>query len=87
MTKFANKYFGQVGEILGNAELDMYRILKRQEQKSIHLQHAGCSYDIEIGRSRETNQMKAVFVNGTPALRCNVHEVLNALEALEEYYE
>ena len=88
MVTIANKYFGELGTLIGNVEVSIYKILKNQDLKRTAVTGArGDVYNIKLGPSKETHQGMAVFVNGTPAMRCNVHELLDALEGLEkEYY-
>jgi len=84
MAKFANMYNGYLGNLLGDVEIAMYKEMRSRNINSINLDWHGITYEIKIAPSPDTNQIKAVFVDGIPVLRSNIHHVLGALEALED---
>lgn len=87
MTKFANMYLGQLGQLIGDVEIAMYKIMHAANVNCVSIEKDDVKYDIKIGPSIETNQVRAVFIDGIPVLKTNVHNALAALEALEETYD
>ena len=85
MSNFANKLFETLGNLLGDVELSMFKVMHNLGVREIIVWNKDQSYVVKTGPSPETNQVRAVFVNGTPVLQSNVHDALNALEALENY--
>jgi hypothetical protein len=77
-------YLGQLGDLLGNAEVTMYKHMKSSGLKSTTVEKNGIKYTLRIGPSPDTNQVMAVFIDELPVLRSNIHHVLSALEALED---
>ena len=84
MSSLANYYLGQLGSLLGDVELAMYKHMRSKDIKYTRVNRNGISYDIKTGPSKETGQVRAVFVDDKPVLRSNIHHVLAAFEALEE---
>lgn len=83
MANIANILLGQLGKLLGDAEVSLYKLLKKSGKDNITVDE----YTIRIGHSESTNQIKAVFVNEVPVLKADINIVLNALEALENSLE
>lgn len=84
MSSLANYYLGQLGSLLGDVELAMYKHMRSKDINYIRVNKNGISYDIKIGPSEETSQVRAVFVDDKPVLMSNIHHVLCAFEAMEE---
>lgn len=84
MSSLANYYLGQLGSLLGDVELAMYKHMRSRNITYTRVNRNGISYDIKIEPSKETGQERAVFVDDKPVLRSNIHHVLAAFEALEE---
>jgi hypothetical protein len=84
MSSLANYYLGQLGSLLGDVELAMYKHLRSRNITYTRVNRNGITYDIKTGPSKETGQERAVFVDDKPVLRSNIHHVLAAFEALEE---
>ena len=84
MSSLANYYLGQLGSLLGDVELAMYKHMRSKDIKYTRVNRNGISYDIKIEPSKETGQERAVFVDDMPVLRSNIHHVLAAFEAMED---
>lgn len=84
MSSLANYYLGQLGSLLGDVELAMYKHMRSKDIKYTRVNRNGISYDIKTGPSKETGQVLAVFVDDKPVLRSNIHHVLAAFEAMED---
>ena len=84
MAKYAHMYLGMLGDLLGNAETEMYKQMTSSGLKSTTVEKDGHKYTLRIGPSPDTGQPMAVFIDEVPALRKDIHHVLAALEALEE---
>lgn len=87
MAKFANMYLGQLGQLISDVEIAMYKIMHAANVNCVCIEKDDVKYNIKMGPSPETNQVRAVFINGIPVLKTNVHHALAALESLEENYE
>lgn len=84
MSSLANYYLGQLGSLLGDVELAMYKHMRSKDINYIRVNKNGISYVIKIGPSKETGQLRAVFINDKPILMSDIHHVLAAFEAMEE---
>jgi len=84
MSSLANYYLGQLGSLLGDVELAMYKHMRSKDINYIRVNKNGISYVIKIGPSEETGQERAVIINDKPVLMSDIHHVLCAFEAMEE---
>lgn len=82
----ANSILGRIGELLGDAELEMYRLMKSHRMRTMDIDSGSTTYHFNIGPCKETGQHMAVYVNGTPVLKMNINDAAAALEALENLW-
>ena len=79
MITFARTYFGRIGEIQGDAEVKMYKLLKSHfNGKEVPTENGVVS----MGMS-ETG-MREVLVDGVPVLRLSVEFTVDTLDKLEK---
>lgn len=84
MVKFAHLDLGRLGELIGDVEVHLYKVMKERGLKDTMVKNAkGAEVHLRIGPSPDTNQGLAVFVDEVPAAKCNVHVLVDALESLE----
>ena len=84
MSNFAHIDLGRLGELIGDVEVHLYKAMKERNLKETTVTNrSGVKINIKIGASPDTNQLMAVFVQDLPAVKSNVHVLLDALESLE----
>ena len=84
MSNFAHIDLGRLGELIGDVEVHLYKAMKERNLKETTVTNRdGVDITIRVAPSPDTNQAKAVFVQNVPAVKCNVHVLIDALESLE----
>ena len=79
MSKTARQFLGELGTMKGDVEVAIFKRLRDRGVTSTE-----CNGTlIEVKSSAETNQVRAVFIDGTPAMRCHVERLVDVLEDLE----
>ena len=78
MITFARTYLGQIGEIQGDAEVKMYKLLKTHfGGREVRTENGVVS----MGTSE--SGVRQVLIDGTPVLRCAVEFTIDTLDKLE----
>ena len=84
MSNFAHSDLGRLGEFIGDVEVHLYKAMKELNLKETTVTNRdGVNITIRVAPSPDTNQAMAVFVQDVPAVKSNVHVLLDALESLE----